>query len=785
MPHAARLATAPGINGRGPWPPIDARLAVPVAIAWAVLAVCVAIPGALVLAAVAAWAAAGAGTTLALAVARWRRVLVAASVALGLTALLLTAAAVQAPKRSPALLEEAAETGRFVRVELVLDQTVSGSSERVRGTIVEATVGDARLESIAVPVVVFGWSASGDCCGLGTTVRVSGTLRATDPGDGAAFLMFARGSAEVVDAPPWYLDWANHVRASFREASGALPGDGGDLLAGLAIGDTSAVSESLNQAMIDTALSHLTAVSGANCAVVVGIMMALGAAAGLSRRARIGAALLTLLAFVVLVTPEASVVRAATMATVVLVSLGTGRPVRGVPVLALAVAVLLVIDPWWCRSFGFVLSVLATAGLLVLAPVLAQALGRWMPTSLALVVAIPLSAQLACQPVLILLTPVIPVYGVLANVLAAPAAPLATVVGLLACVGLSVLEPLGGLLTGVAWVPSAWIAAVARFCASLPAAQAPWVEGAGGVLLALGLAVLIVRTATRDRRAAAVLAASLVLYVAILAGLDWGRRGGIPDDWQLAACPIGQGDAMLVRSVGTVALIDTGPDPELLADCLDRLGIDRIDLLVLSHYDLDHVGGAAAVHGRVTHAIVANPGTDAGARLVLRELVTSGARVETVQRGATGHLGELRWQVLWPAASVPVEPGNDASVVVAFDGVGECADGCLSSIFLGDLGERAQTRLLTLAQPRPVAVVKVSHHGSKDQSERLYERLAARVGLIGVGENRYGHPSASILDVLHRTGTTVARTDTQGLLLVSPRPDGSIALWTESDGGSD
>src|SRR5690606_24846741 len=315
--------------------------------------------------------------------------------------------------------------------------------------------------------------------------------------------------------------------------------------------------------------------------VVVALVMALTSALGLSRRVRIGASLTALVGFVVLVTPDASVVRAAVMAAVVLLAVGSGRPVRGVPVLALAVVLLLTVDPWWCRSFGFVLSVLATGGLLVLAPVLARALERWMPASLALVLAIPLSAQLACQPVLILLTPAIPVYGVVANVLAAPAAPVATVLGLLACVGFSSLVPLGHVLAGVAWLPSSWVAAVAQFFAAMPAAQAPWVEGAAGVLLMIGLVVLVMRAATRDRWAARVLAVALVLYLALVASLDWGQRAGLPTDWQIAACPVGQGDAMIVRSAGQVALIDTGPDPELLAACLDRLAIDRIDLLVL------------------------------------------------------------------------------------------------------------------------------------------------------------------------------------------------------------
>src|SRR5690606_7372420 len=312
---------------------------------------------------------------------------------------------------------------------------------------------------------------------------------------------------------------------------------------------------------------------------------------------------------------------------------------------------LLTVDPWWCRSFGFVLSVLATGGLLVLAPVLARALERWMPASLALVLAVPLAAQLACQPVLILLTPAIPVYGVVANVLAAPAAPVATVVGLLACVTLPVLPPVGTVLAAMAWVPSAWVAGVPRFLAGLPGASAPWVEGFFGVGLAIVLVVLIMRAATCGRRAAAVLAAALTLYVAIIAGLEWGRRAVLPTDWQIAACPVGQGDAMLVRSAGRTALIDAGPDPELLDDCLTLLGIDHIDLFVLTRYDLDHIGGTSAVQGRVEHAVIADPGTDHDALRVIRALSDAGASVSTVAAGATGSLGELRWRVVWPPAS--------------------------------------------------------------------------------------------------------------------------------------
>src|SRR5690606_30590826 len=113
------------------------------------------------------------------------------------------------------------------------------------------------------------------------------TISATDPGDKTSYLIFARGSPKTISPPPWFLGWSNSLRSHFRDAAAALPGDGGALLPGLAIGDTTAVSVPLDQAMKATSLSHLTAVSGANCAVVVGLIMLLGGALGASRTTRI------------------------------------------------------------------------------------------------------------------------------------------------------------------------------------------------------------------------------------------------------------------------------------------------------------------------------------------------------------------------------------------------------------------------------------------------------------------------------------------------------------------
>jgi competence protein ComEC len=113
--------------------------------------------------------------------------------------------------------------------------------------------------------------------------------------------------------------------------------------------------------------------------------------------------------------------------------------------------------------------------------------------------------------------------------------------------------------------------------------------------------------------------------------------------------------------------------------------------------------------------------------------------------------------------------------------MGACANGCLTSLFLGDLGDEPQARMLAANRGLGhVDVVKVAHHGSADQDPALYERVTATVGLISVGaNNRYGHPTDTLLQILARVGTIAERTDRQGMVLVSPRPKGAMSVWSE------
>ena len=629
---------------------------------------------------------------------------------------------------------------------------------------------------------------------VGAVVEVHGTAKPSYAGERAVLVVWASRGVEVV-RPPWgAAAVAAELRRGLVRAVDGLPGIGAGLVPGLAVGDTSVVAPGLDEAMKAASLSHLTAVSGANCALVVGIAFGLAALLGASRRVRVGAGLVVLAGFVVLVTPEPSVVRAAAMAAIAMLAVLLGRAGVGIALLCVAVTVLLVIDPWLAASLGFALSVAATASLLLFARPLAAGLARWLPWPLALAVAVPLAAQLACGPLLVLIEPSIPVYGVLANLLAGPAAPAATVLGLAACLA----APLGWLQSGLAalaWVPASWIAATATTTAGLPADAIPWLDGWPGAaaLAVIGVAIgaaIGLRDVSGPARAGLdvrQLARGLaVVVVAVVLGAGLGAaslqtiagRLTLPLDWAVLVCDIGQGDAVVLRSDDRIALIDAGPDPERLEGCLSRAGVSHIDLLVLTHYDLDHVGGVEAVTGRVG-TVLHGPAEPKG-MAEIAALAAGGAHVVQASAGMSGALGGARWRVVWPRAESRAFPvGNDASVVLDVRG-----GGIPPILLLGDLSESPQRALVgSGALAPPYAIVKVAHHGSADQDAGLYSATRPAVAIFSVGaDNDYGHPRAETIELLTGVGARIARTDRDGVIALWSSPTGAVALWRDREG---
>ena len=784
-------------------------------------------------------------------------------VVLACVAAVLASAGGQLAARSGSGLEDLAAQGATATVTATVRSAVvprtnpwTGATDRleVRVALVGLTARGVATTA-AGPLVVTGPGAltgPGAVPGPGDVARPDGgwpdvaygaTITATGRLDvqGDRTLLRTDGTPQVVVPPGPFLRGVHAMRRGLLDATDGLSPQARGLVPGVAVGDTSRLDPVLDDAMRTTSLTHVTAVSGGHFAIVVACVAALCVAARLPRAVRVVVTGAAMAGFVVLVHPEPSVLRAAAMGAVGVVGIALGRPSRAVAALGAGVVVLLVLDPWLARSYGFVLSVAATAGLALLTAPIARRLAPWCGRTAAHVVAVPVAAQLACAPVLVLLDPSVSTWSVAANLVAAPALGPATVLGVLATLvapwwpaAATALGWSAGLFTG-------WIAGGAQVFAGLPGARLPWPGGVGGLVLLATVTVVVlvavgrsralraagerrearrataaplrarvaraVRAATRPRDgqgpagrarpmgravgrarpsrgtgevATVVLLVVVLALVVLLVRPVVVGRGAVPADWAVVACDVGQGDALVLRSgPASAVVVDVGPAGDAASRCLDALGVQRVDLLVLTHFHADHVGGLDAVlRGRVVARALVTGTADppAQADRTLGALDAAGVPVQVAVAGDTGVEGGARWEVLQAGRTGDgdVAGGTSSRRVGSGEGDGGANDASIALlthvagidvVTLGDLEDAGQGALArTLAQRGlgDVDVVKVAHHGSATQSDRLAEILAPAVAVVSSGENTYGHPTDRALDLYAGVGASVLRTDTCG-----------------------
>lgn len=318
----------------------------------------------------------------------------------------------------------------------------------------------------------------------GQTVVLRGRLSPPDRQDLTLAVVRVNGPPLRVDTPGPVAKTAAAVRTSLAAAaSDALPVDQAGLLPGLVVGDVSALPEDLESDFRAAGLTHLTAVSGANFAIVLGAALLLTRAIAIGPRSTVVLCGVVLLAFVVVARPSPSVLRAAVMGGIGLLALVTGRRRQAVPALCTAVLGLLA---WWPElsvDFGFALSVAATAGLVVVAPVWVDWLrAHGWGRAPAEVVAVAVAAHAVTAPIVAGMTGTFSVVGVLANIAVAPTVAPITVVGVVAAVFAPWAGWLASLVLELASAPLWWLVAVARWSASLPGAGVVMPSGVAGAL---------------------------------------------------------------------------------------------------------------------------------------------------------------------------------------------------------------------------------------------------------------------------------------------------------------
>lgn len=579
---------------------------------------------------------------------------------------------------------------------------------------------------------------------------------------------------------------SNLFRDRMLSAAGAaLSRNQAGLLAGLVIGDERGISSRVRNDFRASGLSHLTAVSGANLAMVLAALAGILSALRAPRRLSIVLGLMAIVLFTAIARWEPSVLRAAVMASVALAAFLFGRLSSPGHALGLALVGLLAFDPMMLWSAGFQLSFAATAGILWLRPPLIARMGpapRWVSEPLAIAIA----AQVAVFPLIALNFGRISLAAVPANLaafgLVAPVTVLGLAGGLAAIVSADLAWPfmkLSGLLVDA-------LAGLARIFGRSQLSQVAvpgfrFAQMVTAYLLIGGVWLLLVG---RRRWARWPAVAATVLMIG--ASLVPVARGFLPENLRITFFDVGQGDAALIESArGARVLIDAGRDPELIAATLKRRGIDRLDVVVASHMQADHVAGLEAVLERINVGMALNPGIRAPANDGLAGTSSRTARMRPVTGGERITVGDTTLEFLGPSAearSLANVKGqsragnegpelNNASVVLRVVWGSGCA------LFTGDLEEGGQQEIIDRA-PRSLdcTLLKAPHHGSASLLPEFVRAVDPEWVTVSVGPNSYGLPTGKAISIFRLAGARVLRTDRTGDIVMEMDRRGGVKV---------
>jgi competence protein ComEC len=579
------------------------------------------------------------------------------------------------------------------------------------------------------------------------------------------------------------------VRGSAQERLRRLFGPRAAVAESLILAQRDGLDPELRDRFVRAGLIHLLAISGLHVGLIAGTLLLLARVLRMAVRPAsvlAGAATLAYVAF--LGAPHAAA-RAGLQVVLVLVGRIAQRPANPYALLAAAAVVLVVLDPLALLDPGFQLSFGGTLGIVALRRRLIDAVPGHAGRTLRDALATNVSAAATTTPLAAFHFGRIAPVGLLANLVAVPLMA-ATVPALALALAASFVSwPLARFLSGAGsllLLALEWVAGVAaRVPGGNGYASRDGVLGWTAAVLAGWLAArhLRGRMAPRGRRlvAAGVLVALLIAWPAAPPLLDHGAI-------EIHAIDVGQGDAYAIRSpAGRWILIDAGPrSPTFdagrarVVPYLLRHGVRRLEAVVLTHPDGDHIGGAGAVLEAFPVGAVVDPAFVAGKAMfvdLLQQARLRGVQWLAADAGREFRFDDVALEFLFPEAEMldASQDANDLSVVFRL------TYGRFAALFMGDAPAAVERRLVASHGNRLEAqILKVGHHGSlTSTTAELLAAAEPRLALISVGRrNRYGHPAPAVVQRLENAGVQVLRTDLHGGIRLRIEADGTFAVQT-------
>ncbi|MDD4495853.1 MAG: DNA internalization-related competence protein ComEC/Rec2 [Eubacteriales bacterium] len=548
-----------------------------------------------------------------------------------------------------------------------------------------------------------------------------------------------------------------------------LPEQQAGLLNGMLIGYKEGLGPEVEEVFRKAGLSHIMAVSGANLVFLIAPLIFILKRIGIGRNYSNALVILAVLLFVLITGFEASVMRAALMAVIILLGGIIKRETDIITSIAAAALLLVLHNPFTLLDVGFQLSFTATLSLVLFSQQILSVLKTLKVFGkLNELIAATLAAQLGVIPISIYHFNSFSAISLLSNIIVVPLTGLVTVLGMCIAVIGQFLMPLASLISYFNCTLLSFILYVTDLSAKMPFSSTHMRTPSAFMIFLWYFMLFVLCSELQPMRKAFVFSASLILAVAVYALTPLPGLEIIHFDVEFgdsALITTGDGQAILIDAGGS-SLSGSSEGEKVIIPYLRHKGIGRLDLIIATHAHNDHIGGLKdVIVGIKTERMAVSPLMLENE--VMDDLTTvcrlRGTEVIVLSKGDRIWINEhIRLDILYPGTGGNDYSLNNQSLVIKLSYMEA------EFLFTGDIEEEAEKVLIDEDFDLSSDVLKVAHHGSNSSSTDVFmERVSPLTAIISVGRNSFGHPAPRTLQMLEQFNATAFRTDLHGAISIA------------------